>query len=86
MTSNRCSPCCTPPVVVTTSPCCEPKTEWCYPAIGCTADGRIVLFCRSGEGTLLYRRGDDGMQVGFQWNRWDMNEFQPYRGSITLSS
>ena len=58
-----------------------PKSEW--PKLMATDEGAIVLFTSYGCGTVVKH---PGWEVGTYGRHWDMPQFTPFTGSVTLSN
>lgn len=59
------------------------STEIKYPCLMVSARGTIVLFCKSGVGTVIR---SDTSPVGSYENGWCMDLFTPFTGTIELSN
>jgi len=58
--------------------------EIVYPCLMISDQGKIVLFIRNGEGTAL---NDARWTYIGEFNKgWDMDNFKPFHGTITLSN
>lgn len=57
-----------------------------YPYLAINNDNnRIVLFTDVRKGIVLYA-GDGDRQMGFYSNDWNMDSYEIYTGSVTLSN
>jgi hypothetical protein len=54
-----------------------------YPCLMATEQGAIVLFTDYGCGTVIKH---PGWVVGTYGRKWDMLQFTPFTGSVTLSN
>lgn len=55
-----------------------------YPKLMISKDGdMIVLFARKNHGTVLW---DEEVEPGEHSTVWDMDQFEDYNGTITLSN
>jgi hypothetical protein len=69
-------------MIITTQP--KPK-QHIYPWLGINAHNCIVLFYADNMGTVL--RGEDSpLGVGYHYALWDMDNFQPFNGTVTLEN
>lgn len=63
----------------------EKQEEIKYPYLGIADDGDIVLFIGENTGPLLRSKTDFGTICMYS-NLWNMKNFKPFKGSITLSN
>ena len=54
-----------------------------YPCLMINQDDVIVLFRNRSKGTIV---SSDNFQIGSFFADWDMNDFKPFNGEITLSN
>lgn len=47
--------------------------------------GVVVLFDYEHSGTVVYR-GEKGSHLGYSEEGWDMTEFEPFSGTVTLEA
>lgn len=55
-----------------------------YPKLMISDTGSVVLFSIKGCGTLI--KCSNGNIIGHMSERWDMEEFEDYHGTVTLQN
>ena len=63
----------------------DKSSEIEYPCLMISDSGTIVLF-REHENGVCLKQGNTFVKLGDYSNSWDMNVFNPFAGSVTLSN
>jgi hypothetical protein len=72
-------------MIITTQP--KPKQCYIYPWLGINEHNCIVLFYADSIGTVLRSAGEDSpLGVGYHSALWNMDNFQPFNGTVTLEN